>query len=58
MKRKVVIKGERQPKMFGIVDYKKQVAPEVMERRIVNHNRKVERDYQRYVVRGMRGRVS
>lgn len=57
MKRKVTVKGERQPKMFGIVDYKRSINPEVMEKRIKNHNAKVERDYQRYEVRGMRGRV-
>ncbi len=53
MKRKIVVKGERQPKEFGIVDYKKSLSSEVIERRIANHNRKVERDYQRYVVKGM-----
>jgi len=51
MKRKVVVKGERQPKEFGIVDYKRCLAPEIVERRIANHNRKIERDYQRYQVR-------
>lgn len=55
MKRKVVVKGERQPKEFGIVDYKRCLAPEIVERRIKNHNAKVERDYQRYVVRGIGG---
>mgnify|MGYP007001820675 CR=1 FL=1 len=54
MKRRVIIKGERQPKEFGIVDYKKSLSSEVIERRIANHNRKVERDYQRYQVMGMR----
>ena len=50
MKRRIVVKGERQPKEFGIVDYKRTIEPEIMERRIANHNRKVERDYQRYRV--------
>jgi hypothetical protein len=54
MKRRVIIKGERQPKEFGIVDYKKSLSSEVIERRIQNHNKKVERDYQRYQVMGMR----
>lgn len=58
MKRKVTVKGERQPKMFGIVDYKRTINPEVMEKRIKNHNVRVERDYQRYVVRGMRKKIS
>lgn len=57
MKRKVTVKGERQPKMFGIVDYKRSLAPEIIEKRIKNHNNKLERDYQRYVVKGMRGKV-
>ena len=51
MKRKVVVKGERQPKEFGIVDYKRSIEPEIIERRIANHNRKIEMDYQRYQVR-------
>lgn len=57
MKRKVVVKGERVKcsKEFGIVDYKRSIEPEIMERRIANHNRKVERDYQRYVVKGIGG---
>lgn len=55
MKRKIVVKGDRIKgiKEFGIVDYKKSLSSEVIERRISNHNRKVERDYQRYVVKGM-----
>jgi len=57
MKRKVVVKGERQPKEFGIVDYKRCLAPEIVERRILNHNRKIERDYLRYEVKGLRGKV-
>ena len=57
MKRRVTIKGERQPKRDGIVDYKRCLAPEIVERRIANHNRKVERDYQRYEVKGLRGKV-
>lgn len=56
MKRRVVVKGERQPKMFGIVDYKKSLSSEVIERRIQNHNRKIEQDYQRYEVKGLRGK--
>lgn len=51
MKRKIVVKGERQPKQDGIVDYKRILPGEVVERRIANHNKKVERDYQRYQVR-------
>jgi hypothetical protein len=47
MKWKIVVKGERQPKMFGIVDYKRILPVDVVERRIANHNKKVERDYQR-----------
>lgn len=54
MKRRITVKGERQPKMFGIVDYKRCLAPEVVERRIKNHNDKLEKDYQRYQVMGMR----
>ena len=55
MKRRIKIKGDRVrgSKEFGIVDYKRCIAPEIMEKRIANHNRRVERDYQRYVVRGM-----
>lgn len=51
MKRRVIVKGERQPKEFGIVDYKRCLAPEVIEKRIKNHNAKIEKDYQRYQVR-------
>jgi hypothetical protein len=55
MKWKVVVKGERvKGSEFGIVDYKRSLSSEVIERRIANHNRKVERDYQRYQVMGMR----
>jgi hypothetical protein len=57
MKWKVVVKGERQPKEFGIVDYKRILPIEVVEKRIKNHNKKVEKDYQRYQVMGMRGKV-
>jgi len=57
MKRKVVVRGERQPKEFGIVDYKRSIEPEIIERRIANHNRKIERDYLRYEVKGLRGKV-
>ena len=57
MKRRVTVKGERQPKMFGIVDYKRILPAEVVERRIKNHNDKLEKDYQRYVIRGMRGKI-
>ena len=57
MKRRIVVKGERQPKEFGIVDYKKSLSSEVIERRIANHNKKVERDYLRYEVKGLRGKV-
>lgn len=53
MKRRVTVKGERQPKEFGIVDYKRILPVEVVERRIANHNRKVEKEYQRYQVMGM-----
>jgi hypothetical protein len=56
MKRRVTVKGDkvRGSKEFGIVDYKRCLAPEIVERRILNHNRKIERDYQRYQVMGMR----
>jgi hypothetical protein len=54
MKWKTIVRGERQPKEFGIVDYKRCLAPEIVEKRIQNHNKKVERDYQRYQVMGMR----
>ena len=59
MKRKVVVKGDRVKgsKEYSIVDYKRSIEPEIIEKRIANHNRKVEKDYQRYVVRGMRGKV-
>ena len=57
MKRRVIIKGERQPKEFGIVDYKRCLAPEIVEKRIKNHNKKVERDYLRYEVKGLKGKV-
>ncbi len=59
MKRKVVVKGDRVKgsKEYSIVDYKRSIEPEIIERRIANHNRKVEKDYQRYVVRGIRGKV-
>ena len=59
MKRRITVKGDkvRGSKEFGIVDYKRSLSSEVIERRITNHNRKVERDYQRYVVKGMRGKV-
>jgi len=59
MKRRVTVKGDRVKgsKEFGIVDYKRCLAPEIVEKRIKNHNAKVERDYQRYVVKGMRGKV-
>ena len=57
MKRKVVVRGERQPKEFGIVDYKRILPIEVVERRIKNHNAKLEKDYQRYQVMGLRGKV-
>jgi hypothetical protein len=59
MKRRVTVKGDkvRGSKEFGIVDYKRCLAPEIVERRILNHNRKIERDYQRYQVMGMRGKV-
>jgi hypothetical protein len=55
MKWKVVVKGERQPKEFGIVDYKRKIDESVVERRIANHNKKVERDYLRYEVKGLKG---
>jgi hypothetical protein len=57
MKRKIVVKGERQPKRDGIIDYKRILPVEVVERRIANHNRKLERDYLRYEVKGLRGNV-
>ena len=59
MKRKVVVKGDRVKgsKEYSIVDYKRSIEPEIIEKRIANHNRKVEKDYQRYVVRGIRGKV-
>lgn len=59
MKRKVVVKGERVKgsKEYSIVDYKKSLSSEVIERRIANHNKKVERDYLRYEVKGLRGKV-
>lgn len=57
MKRRVTVKGDRVrgSKEFGIVDYKKQIAPDIMEKRIKNHNRKIERDYLRYEVKGLKG---
>jgi len=57
MKRRVTVKGDRVrgSKEFGIVDYKKSLSSEVIERRIANHNRKVERDYLRYEVKGLKG---
>ncbi len=56
MKRKVTLRGDRVrgSKEFGIVDYKRKIDESVVERRIANHNRKIERDYQRYQVMGMR----
>lgn len=59
MKRKIVVKGDRVKgsKEYSIVDYKRSLAPEIVERRIKNHNRKVERDYQRYEVKGLRGKA-
>ena len=59
MKRRVTVKGDkvRGSKEFGIVDYKRCLAPEIVERRIANHNKKVERDYLRYEVKGLRGKV-
>jgi len=53
MKWKTIVRGERQPKEFGIVDYKQTIEPEIIERRIKSHNAKIEREYQRYIVRGM-----
>jgi len=56
MKRKVVVKGERvKGSEFGIVDYKRSLSSDVVERRILNHNRKMERDYLRYEVKGLKG---
>jgi len=57
MKRRVTVKGDkvRGSKEFGIVDYKRCLAPEIVERRILNHNRKIERDYLRYEVKGLKG---
>ena len=59
MKRRVTVKGDkvRGSKEFGIADYKRCLAPEIVERRIANHNKKVEKDYQRYQVMGLRGKV-
>lgn len=59
MKRKVVVKGDRVKgsKEYSIVDYKRSIEPEIIEKRIANHNRKVEKDYQRYQVKGLRGKV-
>ncbi len=59
MKRKIVVKGDRVKgsKEYSIVDYQRCLAPEIVERRIANHNRRVERDYQRYEVKGLWGKV-
>jgi len=57
MKRRIKIKGERQPKEFGIVDYKRSIKPDIIERIIKKHNAKLEKDYQRYQVMGLRGKV-
>jgi hypothetical protein len=58
MKRRIVVKGDRvkESKEFGIVDYKRSLSSDVVERRILNHNRKMERDYLRYEVKGLRGK--
>jgi len=55
MKRRIVVKGDRVKgsKEFGIVDYNQTIEPEIIERRIKSHNAKIEREYQRYIVRGM-----
>ena len=59
MKRKIVVKGDkvRGSKEYSIVDYKRILPGEVVERRIANHNAKMERDYLRYEVMGLRGKI-